>query len=192
MGIDRDEDGSGGARLGTREIYRGRVVNLDLDTVRFPDGSTGEIEMMRHSGAAAVLPVSRVLDGGDPEVVLIRQYRYATGGYIHEVPAGRPAFAGEAWEECARRELEEETGMRAGALRRLTTIYTTPGFTDERIHLFVASGLTEGTVAHDADEFLEVVRIPFSETLEMVHDGRIVDAKSICALLYAAVFGMGF
>jgi ADP-ribose pyrophosphatase len=162
-----------------------------VDTVRFPDGSTGELEMIRHSGAAAVLPLLDEGDGEEPQVVLIRQYRYATDGYIYEVPAGRPDAPGEEWELCARRELEEETGLRAGRLQRLTTIYTTPGFTDERIHLFLATELTEGAQSRDQDEFMEVVRMPLSEALALIRDGEIVDAKSICTLLYAAGFVLG-
>lgn len=176
-------------RIATRSIYRGRVVDLDVDTVRFPDGSTGELEMMRHSGAAAVLPVLR--DGPDPLVLLIRQYRYAAGGYIYEVPAGRPDRPGEDWELCARRELEEETGYRAGTLQKLTSIFTTPGFTDEVIHLFLARGLELGDHARDADEFLELEEMPLSAALRLVRDGEIRDAKSICTLLYAAGFVYG-
>ena len=184
---DRQEPGC----ISSRPVHQGRIVHLNVDTVRFPDGSVGEMEMIRHSGAAAVLPVVGSMEDVDPEVVLIRQYRYATGGYIYEVPAGRPDRPGEDWELCARRELEEETGLRAGEMRWLTTIYTTPGFTDERIHLFLATGLEEGTQARDVDEFMDVVRLPFSKVLEMVRDGEIVDAKSICTILYAAGFVFG-
>lgn len=193
MSTDREGAGEGGetGRVASRPVYRGRIVDLNVDTVRFPDGSTGELEMIRHSGAAAILPVVDDAGEGDPEILLIRQYRYAAEGYIYEVPAGRPSHPGEEWEVCARRELEEETGMRAREIRRLTTIYTTPGFTDERIHLFLAEGLEEGTHARDADEFLEVVRMPLSRALRMVRDGEIVDAKSICTLLYAAGFVFG-
>ena len=155
-----------------------------------PDGSVGTLEMIRHSGAAAVLPLVAP-DAEDPEIVLLRQFRYAANGYVYEVPAGRPEFPGEDWERCARRELEEETGLRAAELRRLTTIFTTPGFTDEQIHLFLATGLSAGAAAHDEDEFLEVVRMPLSHALEMIRDGRISDAKSICTLLYAAGFVLG-
>jgi ADP-ribose pyrophosphatase len=179
------------ACLASRPVHRGRVVELNVDTVRFPDGSTGELEMVRHSGAAAVLPVLGDPEAEDPQILLIRQYRYAAGGYIYEVPAGRPSAPGEEWEVCARRELEEETGMRARELRKLTMIYTTPGFTDERIHLFLATGLEEGTHARDVDEFMEVVPIPLSRALEMIRDGEIIDAKSICTLLYAAGFVLG-
>lgn len=179
------------ARLGSRRVHEGRIVVLDVDTVRFPDGTTGEMEMIRHSGASAVLPLRASPADLDPLVVLVRQYRYATDGYIYEVPAGRPDREGEPWEECAARELEEETGLRAGSLRKLTTIYTTPGFTDERIHLFLATDLHPGTQARDADEFMDVVEVHFSEALRMVEDGRIVDAKTVCTLLYAASFVVG-
>jgi ADP-ribose pyrophosphatase len=176
-------------KIESRAVHRGRVVNLDIDTVRFPDGSTGELEMMRHSGASAVLPVLSA--GGDPLIVLVRQYRYATGGYIYEVPAGRPSVAGEDWELCARRELEEETGLRAGTMKKLTSIYTTPGFTDEVIHLYLATDLEAGTYARDADEFMELEQMPLSRALQMVRDGEIQDAKTICTLLYAAGFEFG-
>ena len=173
-----------------RPIHKGRIVDLSIDTVRFPNGKTGQLEMIRHSGASAVLPVLTELEAEDPQILLIKQYRYASGGYLLEVPAGRPDQEGEDWEVCARRELEEETGLIAEQLVKLTTIYTTPGFTDEQIHLFVATGLTKGNVSLDEDEFLDAVVLPMSEALEKVRDGEISDAKTICALLYAAGFVM--
>jgi ADP-ribose pyrophosphatase len=178
-------------RLASEPVYDGRIVRLSRDTVRFPDGSTGELEMIRHSGAAAVLPILSDPGADDPQIVLVRQYRYATDGYIYEVPAGRPDAPGEDWESCARRELEEETGLVAGTLTRLTTIYTTPGFTDERIHLFLARDLTPGATRRDEDEFIELARMPISRALTMVRDGEITDAKTICTLLYAAGFVLG-
>jgi len=177
--------------ISSRPVYEGRIVHLSIDTVRFPDGSAGELEFIRHSGAAAVLPVLSDPDGPDPQILLIRQYRYAAGGYLLEVPAGRPDKPGEDWAECARRELEEETGLRAGQLTYLTCIYTTPGFTDEKIHLYMATDLTNGAVKLDTDEFVEPVVMPLSEALELIHSGEISDAKTICTLLYAAGFMMG-
>ena len=174
-----------------RPVHRGRIVDLGVDTVRYPDGSTGELEMIRHSGAAAVLPVLSDPDGPDPQIVLIRQYRYAAGGWLYEVPAGRPDRPGEPWEECARRELREETGLEAGTLTPLTAIWTTPGFTDERIHLFMATELKAGQTEFDADEFVETVTVPLSEALRMVRDGEITDGKTMCTLLYAAGFVFG-
>ena len=129
--------------VSTQRLYSGRVVNLDLDTVEFPDGSTGTLEILRHSGASAVVPFLDDVGSRDPRVLLIRQFRHAADRFIWEVPAGR-LDPGETPERCAERELEEETGRRAGRLERLTTIFTTPGFTDEKIHLFVAHDLADG------------------------------------------------
>jgi ADP-ribose pyrophosphatase len=173
----------------SQPVYRGRVVELYLDTVRFPDGSTGTLEMIRHSGAAAVLPLKE--DGPDPTVVLVRQYRYAAGGELLEVPAGRPERPGEPWEAVARRELEEETGLVAGQLEYLTTIFTTPGFTDERIRLYLARHLRAGQAKLDRDEFLAPVSLRLSDALAAIRDGRIVDAKTICTLSYVALFRRG-
>ena len=191
-------DGRGGSlssptpgRIDSQVVHEGRVVRLSVDTVRFPDGSEGQLEMIRHVGASAVLPFLGGLFDPDPEVLLVRQYRYASGGFLYEIPAGLPAGPEETWEECAHRELEEETGMRAGNMTPLTRIYTTPGFTDEVIRLFVATKLEPGEPSRDADEFIEVVQVPFSDALEMVRDGRIVDAKSVATILYADRFVRG-
>jgi ADP-ribose pyrophosphatase len=130
-------------KISSQRIYTGRVMNLDVDTVQFPDGSVGELEMIRHPGASAVLPFLSEPRSADPQILLIRQYRYAADAFIYEVPAGR-LEPGESPESCAHRELQEETGCTADRLQRLTTVYTTPGFTDEKIHLFMATGLTRG------------------------------------------------
>jgi len=169
-----------------KPVHKGRVVDLSIDKVRFPDGSIGELEFIRHSGASAVLPVLGDPEGENPQILLIRQYRYAAGGYMLEVPAGRPDHEGEDWEVCARRELEEETGLIAGKLTPLTTIFTTPGFTDEKIHLYMATELTTGSTKFDVDEFVEPVVLPLSEALEKVRSGEINDGKTIVTLLYAA------
>lgn len=177
-------------QLATRRIHTGRVINLDIDTVRYPDGSTGELEMVRHPGAAAVVPIASAPDGHDPVILMLRQYRYATGGELWEIPAGR-LEPGEPPEQCARRELLEEAGVTAGRLEPLTTIWTTPGFTDESIHLFAASDLKAGTAAREADEFLEVVPTPLTRVLELIRDGSLRDAKTLVAILYLAGFKMG-
>jgi len=174
----------------SRVVHDGRVVHLSVDTVRFPDGSVGDLELVRHRGASAVLPVFGNEGDPDPEVLLVRQYRYAAGGVIYEAPAGI-AEPGEPWDRCALRELEEETGFRGGRLVQLTTIHTTPGFTNEQIRLYAAFDLTPGRARRDPDEFLEPARLRLSRALEMVESGEIADAKSVVALLYAARFLLG-
>jgi len=167
--------------------YTGRVINLDLDTVRFPDGSTGELEMVRHPGASLVVPFLSDPAGDDPQVLLIRQYRYAAEGFVIECPAGR-LEAGESPESCARRELLEEAGCTAERLEHVYTFYTTPGFTDERIHAFMASGLSRGAARPEADEFGENLVVPLSRALAMIRDSEIVDAKTALTLLFVAGF----
>ena len=168
-------------------VYAGRVITLDVDTVQFPDGSSGELEIIRHPGAAAVVPVVSDPKGPDPTILMLRQFRYATGGTLWEVPAGTLG-PGEDPAACARRELEEEAGVRAARLEPLTTIWTTPGFTTEAIHLFWAADLTPTQTARERDEFIEVVPRPLSEVLAGIRDGEIRDAKSIVALLYLSGF----
>lgn len=168
-------------------IYTGRVLNLDADTVRFPDGSTGQLEMIRHPGASAVLPFLDDPTEPDPRVVLIRQFRHAADDFIYEVPAGR-LDPGESPEACAARELAEETGYRAARLEHLTTIYTTPGFIDEKIHLFTASGLREGEHRREADELLELHRFRWSEVMELVRSGKVMDSKSLTTILFVQCF----
>ena len=172
--------------------YHGRVINLDVDLVQFPDGSSGPLEMVRHPGASAVVPFVDGPADPDPRVLLLRQFRHAAGDtYIWEIPAGR-LDPGETPEACAARELSEEAGMRASRIERLTTFYTTPGFTDEQIHLFAASGLEEGEHRREADEFMEVHTFPWSKVMDMVKSGEICDGKTLLALLYARTFrGIG-
>lgn len=181
---------SDSARIASRRVYDGRVIDLDVDTVRFPNGTVGELEMIRHPGASAVVPFLSDPAGDDPEILLIRQYRYAAEQYLYEVPAGR-LDPGEEPAACARRELREETGCEAERVEHLITIFTTPGFTDERIHLFMAVGLTRGEDAREADEFIEVETLSLSRALGLVEQGVIQDAKTALALLYAAGFRAG-
>lgn len=177
-------------QLASRRVYDGRVISLDIDTVRYPDGTTGDLEMIRHPGAAAVVPLASDPAGADPTLLLIRQYRYAAEGPLWEIPAGRLA-PGEDPADCARRELLEEVGVKARRIERLTTLWTTPGFTDERIHLFWAADLEAGVHAREHDEFIEVVSRPLSDTLAAIRSGEICDAKTVAAILYMAGFLFG-
>jgi len=168
-----------------KNIYRGRVVNLDLETVKLPNGATVELEIIHHPGAAAIVPMK-----DEETVLLIRQYRHAAGGYILEIPAGtlRP---GEDPGDCAARELEEEIGFRPSALEPLATFFTTPGFTDEVIHIYKATGLTPGKQNLDHDEVLEVVELPLREAIGKIGDGSIRDGKTIVGLQVAFLRSLG-
>ncbi len=176
-----------GSRIGTRRSYEGRLLKVDVETVRAPDGSVFEIEMIRHPGAAAVVPLLSDPRGPDPQVLMLRQFRHAAGGTMWEIPAG-VLEPGEAPVACARRELMEEAGARAETIEPLTTIYTTPGFTDERIHLFWATGITRGETRHEPDEFIELRPEPLSRVMDMIRLGEITDGKTIVALLFLAGF----
>ena len=175
------------SRLSSRRVYEGKVISVDRDTVRLPDGSTGELEMVRHPGASAVVPFLTDPNGDDPQILLIRQYRYAAEGFIYEIPAGK-LDDGEDPEVCARRELQEETGCTAARFEHLYTFYTTPGFTDERIHAFMATGLTRGDVKHETDEFMSLETVTMSHALELIRSGELKDAKTALAILYVAGF----
>jgi ADP-ribose pyrophosphatase len=157
-----------------------RFLRFGREQVRLPNGREVELDIVRHPGAAAVVPFLT-----PDEVLLIRQFRHAAGGHILEVPAGK-LDAGESPELCARRELEEEAGRRAGRLEQLGWIYTTPGFTDEVIHLFAAFELEPTPTRHQPDEVIELVPMPLSEALRRVWEGEIPDAKSALALVHAA------
>jgi ADP-ribose pyrophosphatase len=173
-----------------KRVYTGKVINLDVDRVEFPDGSTGELEIFRHPGASAVIPFLSDPRGPDPQILLIRQYRYAADGYIYEIPAGR-LDSGEEPSACAARELREETGCTAGRLEHLLTMFTTPGFTDEQIHLFLATDLTRGEAARESDEFLSLEPMSLAHALEMIRTGAIRDGKTTTAILFAAGFIAG-
>ena len=177
-------------RIGSRRVYTGKVISLDVDVVRFPDGSVGELEMIRHPGASAIVPFLSDPRGEDPQVLMIRQYRYAAEGYLLEIPAGR-LNPGEDPRDCALRELKEETGCSAEQVDHLFTMYTTPGFTDEKIYLFMATGLVAGESKRESDEFLDLEPMPLSRALKLVEAGEIKDAKTALGLLFAAGFRAG-
>jgi ADP-ribose pyrophosphatase len=157
-------------------IYKGRIVNLNLETVTLPNGVTVALEIIHHPGAAAVVPLKE-----DGTVVLIRQYRHAVGGFIYEIPAGK-LHPGEDPRDCAQRELEEEVGYRAGSLELLTSFFTTPGFTNEVIHIFKGTALTPGTQSLGQDEVLDIIEIPIEKAIAQIHDGTIKDGKTIVGL----------
>ena len=188
--LERKKGAKPDAQLDSKELYHGKIFTLNRDTVRFPDETTTEMDICRHPGASAVVPFLSDPLGDEPQILMIRQYRYAAGGYLYEIPAGR-LDAGETPVNCAIRELKEETGCTAKSIVPLITMLTTPGFTDERIHLFMATDLTHGEHAREADEFADVVVLRLSEALELVQRGEIPDGKTALGLLYSAGFKTG-
>ena len=170
-----------GEVLSRRAIHEGRVVKLVVERVLLPNGRQTDLEVIEHPGASTVLPFINA-----EEVLLIRQHRHCAGGSILEVPAGT-LHPGESPEACAMREIEEETGYRAGRLEPLGWIWTTPGFTTEKIFLFAAHDLTPGRVALDPDEVISLERMPFRNALERAARGDITDAKTIATLFRASM-----
>ena len=165
---------------GPGQRTRGFELHVKREVATLPDGRKVELDIVRHPGASAVVPFV-----SDEDIVLIRQYRHAAGGRILEVPAGK-LDPGETPDVCAARELEEETGLRAGRLETLGWIFTTPGFTDEKIFLYAAFDLQEVGARPEEDEHIECLRISLAEALELIWRGELTDAKSALALLHAA------
>ncbi len=163
-----------------RQIYKGRVVDLRLEAVALPNGTSIDLEVIRHPGAAAVVPLHE-----DGCVTLVRQFRHAAGGFLWEIPAGK-IDTGEELLACAARELREETGLLAASWLRIGSVLTAPGFCDERIHLFLARQLTRTSQDLGEDEILSVHDVPFERALEMIRNGDIDDAKTIAGLHLAA------
>lgn len=176
-----------GETLESRPVFRGRLLDVRAERVRLPDGSVVEREIVRHPGAAAVVPL-RGRPGGQGgtgrDVLLLRQYRHAASTRLWEIPAGT-LQPGERPVGCARRELSEEAGLEAEELRHLCTVFTTPGFTDERIHLFLAEEVRGGAPDPEPGEVLEPEWVPLERALSMVDEGEIQDAKTVCGLLCA-------
>jgi len=167
------------ATLESRHVYNGKILNLRVDRVMLRGGSQAIREVVEFHGGVAVV----ALDGAG-RVLLVRQYRYAVGRYLLELPAGN-LEPGERPEECAARELEEETGYRAARVEPLCSFYSAPGGTDELMHVFWATGLALGRSRPDDDERIEVVPVMWDDALAMVARGEICDAKSVIGLLMA-------
>lgn len=172
------------AMLESKEIFNGRVIRVTLDKVQLEDGTTSTREVVHHHGGACVLPVD-----ADGNVTMVRQFRYALGEELWELPAGK-LEAGEDPFEAAKRELSEECGLTADTYTELGVVYPTVGYDSERIHLWAAEGLHTVGQHLDAGEFLDVVKMPFAQALGLVMDGTIRDSKTQVALLkYAQLRG---
>jgi ADP-ribose pyrophosphatase len=165
--------------VSSEEIFKGKVIDVQVDSVRLPDGNMAKREVVRHPGAVVILSLT---DKGD--VVMVRQYRHATGEILLELPAGKRDGEEDPL-ACAQRELEEETGYKASELRVINCFYTSPGFCNELIYLIEARGLVQGEACPDEGEFIDVLTIPLHEAARMVFDGEIKDAKTGFGLLAA-------
>lgn len=166
---------------GEGEVFKGRIVTVRMEKAVLPDGKVRLYEVVRHPGGAAVVAVDAA-----GRVALIRQWRHAADAWLWEVPAGKLDVAGETPLETAARELGEEAGLAAERWESLGAIVSTPGFSDEVLHLFLARGLSETPIAHDEGEFIELKWFPYAQALKMAESGEITDAKTVVALFRAA------
>ena len=166
-------------KIESQQIFSGKILNVRLDRVVLPNGKEATREVVGHPGAVAVVPVT-----DDGRVILVRQYRYPVEEILLEIPAGK-LDRGEDPDDCARRELEEETGFVAGSLEKLTSFYTAPGFTDEKIHLYIARELVQVVQKLDGDEFIDVEFYSAQTLKELVASNAIKDAKTLIGLFMA-------
>ncbi len=173
-------------QLETRRLYTGRAISLDVDRIRLPTGRETTREIVRHPGSVVIVPVL-----GEGHLLLIRQFRYAVGEVLWEFPAGTLDRAAESAEACAHRELEEETGYRAGRLIRLGEFFTAPGFADERMYVFQAEDLQPAAQRLDSDELIEVFPMPWDLVQEKVRQGEIRDGKTLAALYLYTLARLG-
>lgn len=169
-------DIAGYEKVSSKPLFDGVVVRLFLDEVRQPDGKLVEREVVRHWGAVGIV----ALDSCD-NIYMVKQYRHAPGEVLHEIPAGK-LLPGEDPLDCAARELEEEVGAKAERWTFLCSFYTSPGFSDEILHLYLAEGLTEGESCPEEDEFLEVYKVGLDEAIRMIEEGQVRDSKTIAGI----------
>ncbi|HLJ55402.1 MAG TPA: NUDIX hydrolase, partial [Chthonomonadaceae bacterium] len=165
--------------VGSRQVFEGKIISLRVDTVELPNGHQSQREIVTHHGAVCIVPIQP-----DGTVLMVRQFRLATGRVLLEIPAGT-LEAGEEPADCAARELEEETGFKPGTLRRLFHAYLSPGYSTEMVHAFAASDLQPGTVHLDAGENVRTESVPIAEIEGRILSGEIADGKTIAALLMA-------
>lgn len=167
--------------LSSEEVYPGKIIRVEKWQVALPNGEKALREVVRHNGASAIVPVD-----AEGRVTLVRQHRVAIDKCTWEIPAGKLDSPLEDPFSAAQRELEEETGLQAEHWQKLTAIYTTPGFCNERISIFLATGLSQHPSHPDADEFLDLTKIPLHEAVELCMAGEFQDGKTVIGLLMAA------
>ncbi len=165
--------------VGKKEVFKGRVFTVEVHDVDLPDGRKTTREVVRHSGGAAAVAID-----DDGFVYLVEQYRFASGLVTAEIPAGKTE-EGESPEICAKRELEEETGLKCETLELLTSYYSTPGYCSEKIYIYLAKGLSKGNVHRDAEEFIHVKKVHIDRAVELIREGKISDGKTVAGILLA-------
>ncbi|SES70417.1 ADP-ribose pyrophosphatase [Natronincola peptidivorans] len=163
--------------LKSERIYEGKIINLRVDTVELPQKKYSKREIVEHSGAVGILPITK-----ENKIIFVRQFRKPVEEILLEIPAGK-IEANESTEKCALRELKEETGYSAKDIKKILDFYTTPGFTNEVMHIYLAENLEEGTASPDEDEYIELVSLSLEEALEYIKEGKIKDSKTIIAIL---------
>ncbi len=164
--------------IASKNVYNGKIINVSVDTVQLPNGKEAKREIVKHQGAVAVLAISP-----DNKVILVKQYRKPVDKMMIEIPAGK-LEPSEKPEVCAIRELQEETGYIAKNVTKICTFYTSPGFSNEVIHLFRATHLEKGAAMPDDDEFVEFFEVTIEELRKLVESGEIIDAKTLVAIPY--------
>jgi len=169
-------------KIDSKQIFSGQIVGLYYDSVKLPNGKTATREKVTHPGAVGIVPVTV-----DNKIILVKQYRYPVEDITIEIPAGK-LDSGEKPSVCARRELEEEVGAVNGKLIHLSTFYTTPGFCDEVLHLYLATGFERTDNNLDEDEFLEIIEPGIEEAISWINNGKIKDSKTIIGILMARDF----
>ena len=165
-----------------KKVYEGLIVNVRDDSAELWNGKLVRREVVEHLGGVAIVPIDR-----DGNVIMVRQFRYPMGEELLEIPAGKLEY-GEDHYDCAVRELSEETGCAAGKMIYLGPLYTSPGFSEEILHIYLGLDLTEGEMHLDEDEFLRVERVPVSEVIEHIMENRIPDSKTIVGLFKAKAY----
>ena len=163
-------------------IHQGRIFDLRVDTVELPDGQSTRLDIIRHPGAVVVLPLD-----AHGNILFVRQYRHAAGVELLELPAGA-LEVGEEPQDCALREIREETGMAADELRKIGDFYLAPGYSTEHLHIYLASKLRPDPLPGDEDEFLSVESIPVGQAYTLAEQGEIKDAKTLASLMLAHAY----
>lgn len=166
--------------VSSKTVYQGKIVTLKVEKVEMPEGNLADRELVLHPGGVGIVALT-----AEDKVILVKQYRKPLETAIYEIPAGK-LDAGEDPLCCAKRELSEETGLEAERFTYLGFIYPSPGFTDEVTHVYLATGLSQGEVHPDEDEYLEIEAVSFDRVMEMIEKNKINDAKTVCGVLKAA------